>query len=258
MVPAKTAPSSYTRQSIHHFQDPVEAYDSVATEYARLIESRLAYLNAIDELIQARIPPGSRSLLDVGAGDGRRALRIGHKLSMQEIVLLEPSAGMRNLFAENAETWQMRAEELDPTKPPAAGRRFDVITCLWNVLGHIPTHALRIRALSQLRPLLTPSGILFIDVNHRYNARRYGWPRTAVRFLRDRLQPSERSGDVTAKWTLPGATCSTYGHVFTTRELRQLAVASHLNVEELIAVDYETGSTVQHSFLGNLLWILKP
>ena len=241
-----------------HFPDPVKAYDHLAPEYRRLTESRLRYLDGVEKLIDARVPAGSRSLLDVGAGDGRRALKIAKLSRLQEVVLLEPSTGMSSSSRHQAETWQMRAEELDLTKPPAAGRRFDVITCLWNVLGHIPTQALRVRALSQLRTLLTPSGLLFVDVTHRYNASRYGWPRTASRFLRDQLQPGERNGDVTAKWTLPNATCSTYGHVFTTREIRQLAAASQLNVVERIAVDYETGNPVQHSFQGNLLWVLQP
>jgi hypothetical protein len=53
--------------------DPVAAYDLVAPVYARLAEQRKAYLDAVDRLIVARIPAGTRSMLDAGSGDGSRA-----------------------------------------------------------------------------------------------------------------------------------------------------------------------------------------
>jgi hypothetical protein len=53
--------------------DPVTAYDRVAPVYACLAKQRGAYLDAIDRIVVSEIPPGSRSLLDVGTGDGARA-----------------------------------------------------------------------------------------------------------------------------------------------------------------------------------------
>src|SRR6266567_9018422 len=74
--------------------DPVAAYDAWAPCYTRYSQSRLPYLQAVERLILARIT-GARSLLDVGAGDGSRALRIAKSAGIGETVLLEPSEGMR-------------------------------------------------------------------------------------------------------------------------------------------------------------------
>ena len=75
--------------------------------------------------------------------------------------------------AEHTEVWRARAEELASGGFESA-ERFDVITCLWNVLGHVPTAEKRLHALSAIASLLTPNGRFFLDVNHRYNARSYG------------------------------------------------------------------------------------
>ena len=52
-----------------------------------------------------------------------------------------------------------------------ANERFDVITCLWNVLGSVVDSDRRLRALKKMGSLLTEHGRLFVDVNNRYNAR---------------------------------------------------------------------------------------
>ena len=242
---------------MNHFPDPVAAYDRVAAHYDRLAESRRAYLASVENLIVARVPPGSRTLLDIGGGSGRRGLNIARQAGIEKVVLLEPSDGMRKRASPEIETWTARAEELDPEKPPAQGRRFDVIICLWNVLGHIPSAALRLQVLIRLPELLSPRGVLFIDVNHRYNANSYGFPRTALRFLRDRLRPGETNGDVTARWQFDGETCSTYGHVFTGREMEGLAKTARLKISERLVVDYDSGKIRRFSFQGNLLYVFR-
>ena len=57
----------------------------------------------------------------------------------------------------------MRAEDLHLVQA-----EFDIITCLWNVLGHIFPFARRIEVLRKFARLLSPQGKLFIDVSHRY------------------------------------------------------------------------------------------
>ena len=232
--------------------DPVAAYDRVAPVYARLAAERRAYIEAVERLIAAEIPPGSRSLLDVGAGDGARARRIAEAAGLRELVLLEPSPAMRSYCPAEAAIWAMRAEDL--------GRQvgsFDVITCLWNVLGHIFPSAARIEALRQFGRLASASGRIFIDVNHRYNARHYGAVATAVRVLRDWVSPREGNGDVTVTWNIEGQHCSTTGHVFTQREFERLAQTAGLHVEKRFFVDYASGATRRRSWEGNLLYVLR-
>jgi len=237
--------------------DPVAAYDRVAPFFSDIAQRRKRYLESIDQLTIARIPSGSRSLLDVGAGDGKRGRQIARKAALQDVVLLEPSAGMMKESA--ARIWRVRAEDVELENLNSAERNcgFDVITCLWNVLGHIRPAKTRAQVLARLARLLSPEGVLFLDVNHRYNARSYGLFQTAGRFLRDRLWPGEANGDVSVNWKFGEVDCRTYGHVFSDRETRQLASDANLIVSERVVVDYDTGEIKRRGWEGNLFYVLR-
>ncbi len=239
-----------------HFADPVAAYDRIAPHYAELSGAREPYLRSVEREIISRISPGSRSLLDAGAGDGTRALRLASARGIKRVVLLEPSSGMANGADGSAEVWPVRAEELS-ANGVAGTDRFDVITCLWNVLGHIPNEEKRLRAIKGISCLLAPQGRFFLDVNHRYNARSYGVLPTAARRLRDLVLPGEHNGDALAKWNAADTKISTYGHVFTHREIMRLTLAAGLQMEDRIVIDYETGRPRRFAFQGNLLYVFR-
>lgn len=232
--------------------DPVAAYDRVAPVYARLAAERRAYLDAVNRLVISQIPPGSRSLLDVGAGDGTRAARISGAAGLQDLILLEPSAVMRSRCPAQADIWALRAEDLHCQQGS-----FDVITCLWNVLGHILPVAARLEVLRQFARLASPHGRIFIDLNHRYNARHYGALATGARFLWDRVSPGDSNGDVTITWNIEDHRVSTTGHVFTHGEFAALSRAAGLCIEKRFVVDYASGQLRRRSFEGNLLYILR-
>lgn len=234
--------------------DPVPAYDRMATVFAEMSLRRRTYLRKIEELVIARVPANSQSLLDVGAGDGSRAVRIARAAGIHKIVLLEPSEKMRRGADASGEIWPIRAEGLNDAAP--AGRSFDAITCLWNVLGHIRPQE-RLNVLKALRQLLSPNGLLFVDVNHRYNMRTYGIWRTAGRIVYDRVFPSENNGDVTMHWDVRGTACSTYGHVFTQLEMQRLIGGGELVTKEAIFVDYASGEIRRSALKGNLFYVLR-
>jgi 2-polyprenyl-3-methyl-5-hydroxy-6-metoxy-1,4-benzoquinol methylase len=224
--------------------DPVAAYDRIASSFARLSEERRAYLDAVERLITSAIPPHACSLLDVGAGDGVRAIRVAQAAGLRDVVLLEPSAAMRENWPAGVTTWAIRAEDLHTQQG-----QFDAITCLWNVLGHIFPGNARAEVIRQCGRLLAPGGRIFIDVSHRYNAVHYGWLRTAWRFLRG------GSRDVVVHWKPEGV--STAGHVFTHREFAGLCRAAGVIIERRFVVDYATGAVRRWSFQGNLLYLLR-
>jgi SAM-dependent methyltransferase len=226
--------------------DPVSVYDQIAPSFAQLAAERRAYLDAIDRLVVSHLPPWARTLLDVGAGDGRRARAIA--AGFTTVVLAEPAAGMRRAGGSAAGYIDLRAEHLHKLDG-----EFDVILCLWNVLGHVFPQAARAEVMCQFQRLLSPRGRLFIDVNHRYNVARYELSRTAMRWVYDRIRPSEANGDVIA--TLSSA--SVRGHVFTHREVLAMAGPAGLTVENRFVVDYETGAIRTRASEGNLLYIMK-
>ena len=221
--------------------------------FARLAEQRKPYLDRVDQLVISGIPPGSRSMLDVGSGEGARALRIAQAQDIPKLVLLEPSREMQGNVSPDAKVWTMRAEELHSVQA-----EFDVITCLWNVLGHIFPASSRIGVLRQFARLVSPQGRIFVDVNHRYNARHYGSFNTALRFLRDRVSWKDTNGDVVVTWDVNSEKCTTRGHVFTDREFQSLSCAAGLSIEKTFVIDYATGDPLRWSWQGNLLYVLHP
>lgn len=236
--------------------EPVAAYDAIAPLYGRLAERRDAYLDGIDGMITQLIPQGSRSLLDIGAGDGRRSLRLAEASGLHTVVLVEPSAGMRAGHPRGESgvlSLPLRAEDLHRLEPA-----FDVIVCLWNVLGHVPTRLARTEMLRQCGRLLGPRGRIFIDVSHRYNARHYGLATTATRYVGDRLWPRECQGDVVVTWETAGEPIRTFGHVFTGAEVQAMCQSAGLEVERRFVVDYATGIQQRHASQGHLLYALRP
>jgi SAM-dependent methyltransferase len=208
-------------------------------------------LASIDRLIISTIPEDSRSLLDVGAGDGTRARRIAQARRVAELVLLEPSRAMQR-EPSDAQVLTLRAEDLH-----SVHGAFDVITCLWNVLGHVFPTAARLEVFRQFARLLSPRGRVFVDVSHRYNARHYGVLPTVGRFLRDRMSPGEKNGDVTVAWDVDGIRSTTAGHVFTHGEIAWLCRSSGLKVEKRLIVDYATGEQRRWACEGHLLYVLR-
>ena len=228
-------------------------YDELAAHYRSVSAARAAYLRAVEEIIIRRIAGNAASLLDVGSADGHRAMRIAQSAHISNVVLVEPSASMRNLCRQNTQAvvWPLRAEEL-----PEAEERFSVITCLWNVLGHVETNQKRLAALTRMRRLLSDDGVIFIDVNNRYNAVNYGVLPTVGRMLYDFIAPSETNGDAQVTWRFGEQQIRSPTHVFTPREIAKLLYDADLIVKQKFAVDYRTGHVRGSTLAGQLLFEL--
>jgi 2-polyprenyl-3-methyl-5-hydroxy-6-metoxy-1,4-benzoquinol methylase len=228
---------------------PVAAYDAFAPYYGSYSETRRPYLRKIENIVIAHAR-NIRSLLDVGAGDGSRALRMARLANVARVVLLEPSAGMRAQCPQDAEIWPSGTLEISNAP------QFEVITCLWNVLGHIQGTEQRLLVLSKLKKLLVPGGAMFLDVTHRYNAASYGWTRTLLRALTDLFIRADEHRDVIVSWQAGGQTIRTYGHVFTHAEMKQLFRSAGLKIVARWVINYESGDECRLPTSGNLLYEL--
>jgi len=230
---------------------PIAAYDTFAPFYSGYAGARMPYLRRVEDIVITHIPRAG-SLLDVGAGDGIRAVRIARSANMRRVVLLEPSAGMRaQCPATDIEIWPYSASEI-----PEAAVQFDVITCLWNVLGHLEGPQQRASALVRFRKMLAPQGMVFLDVSHRYNAQSYGWSMTFLRMVGDLFLRSEKRGDVAVTWKAGEQIIRTTGHVFTHREIKRLVCAAGLKILRRYIISYETGRVSKLPFRGHLLYQL--
>jgi 2-polyprenyl-3-methyl-5-hydroxy-6-metoxy-1,4-benzoquinol methylase len=230
---------------------PIAAYDAFAPFYPGYANTRTPYLRKVEHIVISHIPRAG-SLLDVGAGDGSRALRIAQAAKLGRVALLEPSAGMRAQCPRGIEMWPYSASEIIPD----SGLQFDVITCLWNVLGHLEGPQQRASALRKFRNLLAPRGMVFLDVSHRYNAESYGWSITFLRMVGDFFLRSEKQGDVAVAWKTGAQIIRTTGHVFTHREIQRLVRSTGLKILKRWIISYETGRESKLPIRGHLLYQL--
>ena len=198
--------------------DPVAAYDRVAPVYARLAKQRGAYLDAIDRLVDW--PKFRRAAVRCwmwapgmafapGASPEPRAYGISFCWSRAvSCVATVPRRRTSGPCGPKISTASRAALTSSPVSGTSSG-----IFCL-------PPP--RVEVLRQFARLVSPEGRIFIDLNHRYNARHYGALATVARFLRDRVSPGDSNGDVRVTWNIEGHRISTTGHVFTDREFSGL------------------------------------
>lgn len=233
--------------------DTGEIYDTLAPHYREYSANKAAYLAAVDRFVIENIPVGAKSLLDVGAGDGVRGMDIARQLNIGMVVLSDPSSEMvarcRLLSADDV--WQCSAENL-----PETSGRFDVILCLWNVLGHLAGRNVRIQALSHMRQLLAHGGVMFFDVNNRHNASGYGWLEVVKRKFVDAVAFDERRGDASFDWNVGGRHFPARGHLFTPDEIKGIVDESGLSIEKNVAVHYTTGKISRSNMRGQLLFMV--
>ena len=234
-------------------QRVADIYDALAPAYRDYAARRSAYLAAVDRFVLENLPAGAASLLDAGAGDGVRGMALARQAAISRVVLCDASAEMaaRCAALNPAAVWHCTVESI-----PEVPDRFDVICCLWNVLGHIDEREGRLRALRRLRDLLARDGVLFLDVNNRHNARTYGWARVLGRIVVDMIAPDERRGDARFEWRIGSATYPARGHLFVPAEVTRLLEQAGLAVRARAAIDYATGARSSSTLLGQLVFMV--
>jgi 2-polyprenyl-3-methyl-5-hydroxy-6-metoxy-1,4-benzoquinol methylase len=231
-----------------------EMYDAMAPHYREYSAQKAAYLGAVDRFVLDNIDRRAKRLLDVGAGDGLRGMSIAKAAGIETVVLSEPSPEMAGLCRqlEPAAVWQTTAEELPDTAEP-----FEVVLCLWNVLGHLQGRSSRLKALTRIRDLMSSDGMLFFDVNNRHNAAAYGWARCLSRVLYDAILPDDRRGDASFSWAVGGKKLSAMGHLFVSREIESTVRESGFRIARRVSVDYRTGRISNSILRGQLLYIAQ-
>jgi len=231
-------------------------YDKLAPYYRDISDKRKAWITSINSYIINRLKQNDR-LLDVGTGDGVRTRNIADAVGIKNISLVDPSAAMYKLAknTQNSTVYNISAESLLKIRDQGT---YDAILCLWNVLGHVPTFERRVLSVQNMIKLLNTGGLLFIDVNNRYNSRAYG-DKVKSNMLLDKNDPkgyTGKNGDVTYEIRIGDEVIPASGHVFTEKELKIIATEAGANIIEVTYFDYDTGEQVNTQFEGQILIIL--
>ena len=227
-------------------------YDAIGDTYTRESQARQPYLDAIDAIVVDRaVAAGARTLLDVGCGDGRRLRRIVDQTGVAAVGI--DSSPRMVATAREAGIEAHVVDIVDPGPAwPFDGRGFDIVTALWNVVGHVGGPTDRHRALATMRGLLDDAGQLILDVNNRYNAAEYGWLAAVRNRVNDALRRGS-GGDFVIRRTVDGRDVETMTHVFSPGEIEALVHAAGLTPIESRFVDYADGRTDRGRWSGQTL-----
>ncbi|MBK8683453.1 MAG: class I SAM-dependent methyltransferase [Bacteroidetes bacterium] len=190
--------------------------------------------------------------LDVGSGDGIRAISIAKKIACKKITLVDNSEilhSCRNLTSDiNISLNLIKSSicEIQITK------KYDLITCLWNVLGHLNDIDERERTFLKFKKVLSKHGSLVIDVNNRYNISNYGYVNVMHNLSRDILN------DLNSGWfTLNIGNDSTNVYIHAPLEIDAMCNKVGLKVSQVIYIDYNSGEVKDTFFEGQLLYIIS-
>lgn len=126
-------------------------------------EARKEYLAAVDSILISNIPHANFSWLDVGTGDGSRVLELSRELDACVDVVEETDfIKYYGLASHFNLAFQGKFEDF-----PSSESKYDLVTLLWNVLGHVDDPQF---VVSKVHKLLRDGGILFFDVPSMLNA----------------------------------------------------------------------------------------
>lgn len=224
-----------------------EYYNTIAKTYSVQSNKRLSYLNAIDNFVIEKMKGHSDlNYLDIGSGDGRRALKIANNLKLSRLSLLDDSDGMLKLLdVKNVILHNISFSDF------VTNEKFDLITCLWNVLGHFPSKQDRLEFFPKIEKLLSKNGILFFDVNNRYNISFYGFENVKNNLVND-WSNNEDNG-----WfSLGSENAATKVYVHNPFDIDEYLKATSLQIIDTLYVNYETGKLEKTFFEGQLFYVI--
>jgi SAM-dependent methyltransferase len=227
-------------------------YDTLAPEYNSLSNKWANYLNGIDSyIINSFKDKKIINYMDIACGTGRRSKIIIDALKPVSSVLVDESENMikiaRKQFKDykNVEIHQQNFLEYN------TNRKFDFITCLWNVFGHLETEKLRTDFLKKISELLDDDGICIIDINNRLNINHYG----LYDVLKTTINTLFRKRK--AVFNIKHKDVTTHVYIHHAFELDRLIRRNNLKISAKNYIDYTTGKVKPFFFQGQIVYVIK-
>lgn len=228
-------------------------YTQFAQSYAGYASGKKAYILAVDNIIKEECGL-AKTIVDVGAGDGKRGKRIANLLGVKNLTLIDSSDGMVALSQSIPNATVVKADI--SSLEFSLGEKYNVVLCLWNVLGHVPGVDRQV-AFNNLTTLVDDGGVIFLDVNNRYNISQYGMKAVVRNICKDLFFPKESNGDFDLSFSTKVGILETCVHIFSPREVENLIKSAGLRILKRQVVDYRTGEIRKSIFGGQLVYKLS-
>lgn len=236
-----------------------ELYDNFAPYFRSYSHKKSSYIKTVDKLILSNLPDQRGYIADVGSGDGVRGVYLFRKIKGDKLLMIDNSQNMVKL-AERHKRKNIEIKKLDISKQLSREfkGKFDIVLCLWNVLGHIPSNKKRLQTLQNIKMMLKEDGKAFVDISNRYNVKHYGLNKVMYNISRDILHPSYTNGDFSYKIPIDDeieldSTC----HFFNPFEIRDLIKKAGFVIEKEFSINYSNGNIQRTFFEGHLFYTLS-
>lgn len=224
-------------------------YNSIANTYTIQSKNRIAYLDAVDDfIIKDRKHQKIDAYLDIGSGDGRRGLKIASALNITNTTLLDNSDKMLDgiCLLDTIKVVESSIFEF------SSSQKFDLITCLWNVIGHFPTRASMHLFFKNVNKLLNNNGVFIFDVNNRYNIAHYGTESVMRNIQNDHFKK------IDSGWfTIGDKTLKTKVYIHSPFDIYDYLKGLDLIIEDTFYLDYNSGINKDTFFEGQLLYKIR-
>lgn len=229
-------------------------YTKFAQSYAEYASEKKAYILAVDNIIKEECGL-AKTIVDVGAGDGKRGRRIANLLGVKNFTLIDSSDGMVAISQNIPNATVVKADI--SSLEFSLEEKYNVVLCLWNVLGHVPSAETRRVAFNNLKTLVGDGGVIFLDVNNRYNISQYGMKAVIRNIWRDLFFPNEGNGDFDLSFSTKAGVLKTSVHIFSPIEIEHLIKSTGFRILKRQVVDYRTGEIRKSIFGGQLVYKLS-
>ncbi len=196
-----------------------DGYNKIADHFSSTRYAPWTGFNLFSEYIRDH-----QKILDLGCGNGRLYKYLKEQGLNIEYYGLDISYELLKIVKERYSEVSDKIVEGNITKLPYEDNSFDLVICI-AVFLHLPSEAMRLKALSEIERVLKPGGYLLMKNWHM-------WHKPYLKYYFNRFWNKYFWKDYIIPWKSPDGQiqCQRYYHVFTKRELNKLFKISNLKV----------------------------
>ena len=240
-------------------------FDKIAASYEDTVGARRqAFNDSVDQIVlkYARAEARPLSVLDAACGTGSRWTRMKQTLPDIQLCGFDASPRMVAIARSRERSGFSAVEVCDLTGISFPDESFDLVTCLFFPFSCLTSAADRRKAAQELRRMLRPNGLLFVDAINRWHLGEgeefhRSWHTAIWEYLRSVVDPSLDAGDKLYSTQLNGSPLEGFMHGYSKSSFRRLFTETGLIIEREYVIGYNTGKIHTKTTRGNILLVCR-